>query len=355
MSKAVTVLKLVRLLLKLCSAHHNFKRYSEMKLGRVFNLMVAFCVISLMVYLIMFNFKEYTTARFATSKPFIYLTQTEQCLPPNLASSSQIGDPETCNCDVIVLSYRAKCQEDNRSHVSYLFEPSTHFASGRNVLFFAAMDRRPGYHYYIFFDDDITIKHNMETPADMLKLPPFRIVEKWLLDYEPAVGVLDYVVHHGVSFVRQTRKDLCGINESSLVIPTAYYDAIFNAFHHKAIEHILPYPTQYEDVNIFTCNRHTMIVVEVKFSGQALLCAAVTADNTEHRGHIMSRVNFSEISREFVENIKQEAPPKLRNHVLFKKIYKSPKTYLTDQSWSYCANATRHQPIIPYRHLVDDF
>ena len=326
-----------------------------MKLGRVFNLMVALSAISLMVYLIVFNFKEYKTARFATSKPFIYLTQTEQCLPPNLASSSQIGDPETCNCDVIVLSYRVKCQEESRSHVSYLFDPNTHFASGRNVLFFAAMDRRPGYHYYIFFDDDAVISHNKETPTDMLKLSPFRILEKWLLDYEPAVGVLNNAVHHGAGYVRKIRKRLCGINESSLVIPTAYYDAIFNAFHHKAIKHILPYATKYEDVNIFSCNRHTMIVVEVKFSGQALLFAAVSVKNTKHRGHIMSRDNFTEIQREFIENMKQEAPPKLRNHVLFDEMYESPQPYILRKSQSYCANVTRHQPIIPYRHLLDDF
>ncbi|XP_078381455.1 uncharacterized protein LOC144664220 [Oculina patagonica] len=312
----------------------------------------------MIVFLINFNFKEYITAesiRLPSSKPFIYLTETEQCLPPNLATSSQIGDPETCNCDVIVLSYRAKCQKDNRSHVSYLFDPNTHFASGRNVLFFAAMDRRPGYRYYIFLDDDAVINHNKETPADMLKLSPFRLVEKWLLDYEPAVGVLDYVVHHGANFVRRTRKDLCGINdESSLVIPTAYYDAIFNAFHHKAIEHILPYPTQYEDVNIFTCNRHAMMVVEVKFSGQALLFAGVTADNTDHRGHIKSRTNFTRISREFITKIRQEAPPELSNHELFDKIYSRPKRYLTQKSRAYCANVTRRQPIIPYKHLLAD-
>ena len=321
-------------------------------------MMVACCIITVIYFLTMLNFKEYTIARSSglpSSKAFIYLTQTEQCLPPNLASSSQIGDPETCNCDVIVLSYRAKCQENNRSHVSYLFDPNTHFASGRNVLFFAAMDRRPGYRYYIILDDDTVINHNKETPAEMLKLSPFRLVENWLLDYEPAVGVLDYVVHHGANFVRQTRKRLCGINDSSLVIPTAYYDANFNAFHHKAIEHILPYPTQYEDVNIFTPNRHTMIVVEVKFSGQAFLFAAVSTRNTKHRGHIKFKTNFTKISQEFITNIKQQAPPELRTHALFDKIYRRPKPYLTSQSRSYCANVTRHQPIIPYRHLIDNF
>ena len=48
---------------------------------------------------------DYTAQRSTTKKPFIYLTETEQCLPENLASSAQIGDQETCNCDVIVLSF----------------------------------------------------------------------------------------------------------------------------------------------------------------------------------------------------------------------------------------------------------
>ena len=98
--------------------------------------------------------QNYAAQRRATQKPFIYLIQTEQCLPRNLASSSQIGDPETCNCDVIVLSFRAKCQDNKQAHITYLFDSNTLFASGRNLLFFAALDRRPGYHYCIFMNDD---------------------------------------------------------------------------------------------------------------------------------------------------------------------------------------------------------
>ena len=54
-----------------------------------------------------------------TSMPFIYLLQTEQCLPQNLALSTRIGDSKTCNCDVIVLSFKAECQHKNSSHISY--------------------------------------------------------------------------------------------------------------------------------------------------------------------------------------------------------------------------------------------
>ena len=301
-------------------------------------------------------FREYTTngsTELTIRKPFVYLTETEQCLPPYLASSSNIGDPQSCNCDVIVLSYQAECQENNQSHVSYLFDPNTLFASGRNVLFFAAMGRRPGYHYYIFLNDDTTLKYNKFAPVDMKKLSPFRAVETWLLDYEPVVGVLDYK-HHGVNYILTFRNMSCGINETSLVLPTAFYDALFNAYHYKAIEHILPYPIQYERGGCTVCsNRKAMIAVEVKFGGQALLFAPVTGGNPLHRRDDYRRIKLAARERKFVEYIRQEAPAKLRNHPIFQKLILTNVTeYLSKRSRSYCAKVTRHQPIILYKHLL---
>ena len=298
--------------------------------------------------------QNYTAQRRTAQKSFIYLTETEQCLPRNLASSSEIGDPATCNCDVIVLSFRAKCQDNNQAHITYLFDSNTLFASGRNVLFFAALNRRPGYHYYIFMDDDIILEYNEFTPANMTKMSPFRAVENWLLDYEPAVGVLDYKFHHGASIVLNRRRELCGMKEPSLVLPTVFFDAIFNAFHHKAVEHVLPYPTKYERGCIFASNRNTMIAVEVKFGGQALLFSPVTAGNPKHREYDRSEINITAISREFIARMKQEAPPMLRNHIIFKMLHASPKLYLETKSRSFCANVTRRQPIILYRHLLND-
>ena len=298
---------------------------------------------------------DYTAQRSKTRKPFIYLTETEQCLPENLASSSEIGDPETCNCDVIVLSFLAKCQENNQSHITYLFDPNTLFASGRNVLFFAALNRRPGYHYYIFINDDTILEYNEFTPANITKMSPFRAVEKWLLDYEPAVGVLDYKAYFGASSLIKRRRHLCGIDESSLVLPTVMFDAIFNAFHHKAVEHVLPYPTEYERGCMFAINRNTMIAVEVKFGGQAFLFSPVTASNPKHREYDRSiSFNFKDKLREFVERIKQDAPLTLRNHAIFKMLRTDPDRYLWRKSPSFCVNVTRHQPIIPYRHLLND-
>ncbi|KAL9981374.1 hypothetical protein ACROYT_G010072 [Oculina patagonica] len=360
-----------------------------MKLKRIFSFLVAISSISIVVIIVYMegtvqglikrfspvgmddhssahSSTELTAQRrtkLPTRKPFIYLTQTEQCLPPNLATSSQIGDPETCNCDVIVLSYRAKCQENNRSHISYLFDPNTLFASGRNVLFSAATNRRPGYHYYIFLDNDTVLEYNIFTPANMTRLSPFRVMEKWLLDYEPAVGVLDFK-HHGASVMLENRRYFCGINETSLVLPTVFFDAIFNAFHHQAVEHVLPYPTQFERECVFVSNRNTMIAVEVKFGGQALLFAPVTANNVRHRHKYKYCKTYREraILRKLIQRIKQEAPPKLRNHAIFTMLHENPDLYLVrrgptqlskNRSQSLCVNVTRHQPIIPYRHLLN--
>ena len=298
------------------------------------------------------NYARNKRTELVTRKPFVYLTETEQCLPPYLASSSNIGDPQSCNCDVIVLSYREKCEENNQSHVSYLFDPNTLFASGRNVLFFAAMDRRPGYHYYIFLNDDTILRYNRFAPADIRELPPFRAVETWLLEYEPVVGVLNYK-HHGTNYILKLRQTSCGINETSLVLPTVFYDALFNAYHHKAIEHILPYPTQYERGCVFCSNRQAMIAVEVKFGGQALLFAPVSGGNPLHRRDDDRRLMMAAREREFVEYIRQEAPANLRNHSIFKQLKLTNATeYLSKRSRSYCANVTRQQAIIPYNHLL---
>ena len=297
------------------------------------------------------------TEKTRTMKKFVYLTETEQCLPKNLATSSQVGDPATCDCDVIVLSFRTRCREDNQpTHVSYLFDPNTGWASGRNLLFFAALDRRPGYQYYIFINDDTVLRYNKFTPVDMRKMSPFRAVEKWLLGYEPAVGVLDYRFHNGADVVLKRRREMCGINKTSLVLPTVFFDAIFNAFHYKAIVHLLPYPTQYEFLSWFSNNIHTVTTVEVKFPGQALMFAPVTAGNPIHRPYQRSGKNRTQIWKEYVEQIIQEAPPKLRKHVVFEELRNHTlKAYLTRHSRTFCLNVTRHQLIIPYRHLLNEF
>lgn len=295
----------------------------------------------------------------ATEKPtknsyqklFIYLTQTEQCLPPNLAPSSEIGDPETCNCDVIVLSFRTKCQERKSPHITYLFGPDTGWGTGRNALYLAAKKKRsPKYHYYIFMDEDVVLGFNSFAPPEMKRLPPFRVFEKWLLEYEPVVGVVDYKLHHGADWTNKRRREICNKTDSPLVIPTVWFDGLFNAYHYKAIEHLFPYRTQYEKICWWLVNRHMFTAVELKFRGQALMLVPVIASNPTHRSYPKSVAGMETYWREYIDTIREEAPLVYRNRTLFEDFRQNPFDYIIN-SRTYCMNVTRHQLITPYAHF----
>ena len=282
--------------------------------------------------------------------PFIYLTQTEKCLPFSLLGL--IGDMEICNCDVITLSYKAKCTEVAPSHVTYLFDAQSTWSTGRNGLYVTAMKRKPGYHYYIFLDDDVFLSYNMFTPRKMMNTLPLKSVQRWLLEYEPAVGVLDYVRHHGARYTFRNRKRLCGVrNDKSLVLPVVWFDAIFNAFHYKAVAHILPYDTQFESVGWWLSAFHAFSAVELKFRGQALMFVPVTASNPEHREYPRNiPEDLNEVWRTYLEKIQRGAPKAYQSHSMFEDFKKKLNNHVLTSS-TYCMQVTRHLPIVPYAHL----
>ncbi|KAL9950948.1 hypothetical protein ACROYT_G043523 [Oculina patagonica] len=293
------------------------------------------------------------TTKQPTSKPFIYLTQTEQCLPAKLSSSRGIGDNKTCNCDVIVLSYKKECQEEKPSHISYIFVTESTWTSGRNILYFVARERMRGYHYYIFLDDDVDLGFNSFTPRKMKKLTPFRAFERWLLDNEPAVGVADYTTRrHNVNLIFKRRRMLCGINETSMVVPVMWFDAIFNAFHRKAIDHILPYPTQYDKESWWTSQLHVMCSAELIFRGQALLCVPITVHNGQHRPYPRGQQNLYLQVPVIVKEIQNRAPIVYQKRTLFNELKSSliRKNYL-EKTTTYCMDTTRRHPIVPYSHF----
>jgi len=64
----------------------------------------------------------------------------------------------------------------------------------------------------------------------MKRLTPFRAFEQWLLDDEPAVGVVNY--NDNGKALLERRRLICGIKEPPIVVPVIWFDALFNAFHH---------------------------------------------------------------------------------------------------------------------------
>ncbi|KAL9950945.1 hypothetical protein ACROYT_G043520 [Oculina patagonica] len=261
------------------------------------------------------------TTEQSSSKPFIYLTQTEQCLPARLSSSRGIGDNKTCNCDVIVLSYRKECQEKKAiTHLIYIY-------------------------------DDVDLGFNSFTPQEMKMLTPFRAFERWLLDNEPAVGVTDYQNRlQNVKFLFERQRMLCGIKETSMVVPVMWIDAIFNAFHHKAIDHILPYPTKYDKESWWSSQLHVICSVELKFRGQALLFVPITVYNGQHRDYPRMQENYDAQVHAFVEEIQNRAPIAYRNRTLFEELKNTSSKEYYLKTTTYCMNTTRH-PIVPYSHF----
>lgn len=292
------------------------------------------------------------TTKKGTSKPFIYLTQTEKCLPKNLHA---IGEENGCNCDVIVLSYRTVCQEDNRTHISYIFVGEGSWNLGRNILYSIARERLPSYHYYIFLDDDVDIRFNSLTPQEMKIVSPLRAFEAWLLDYEPAVGVADQPGPQSAISILRKRRMKCGINETSMVIPTMWFDAYFNAFHYKAIKQILPYPTQYDKESWWASQLHVMCSVELKFRGQALMFVPLTVINQQHRDYPRGGHRFGAQALTFVEEIQKSAPAVHQNRTLFEKLKSRLLIeYPTLEASTYCMNVSRHHPIVPYSHFESE-
>ena len=286
-----------------------------------------------------------------TAKLFIYLVQTEQCLPQHLGSSTRIGDSKTCNCDAIVLSYKEECQDEKPPHISYVFDKESTWTTGRNLLYFVAIERIRHYHYYIFLDDDVDLGFNSFSSQQIKRLTPLRAFEQWLLEDEPAVGVANY--KHTSKTLLKRKRLICGVSEPSLVVPVVRFDALFNAFHHKAIKHILPFPTQYDKESWWISQLHVMCSVELIFRGQALKYVPITAYNTQHRPYPQGREMFPARVPTIIENIQNRAPAAYQNRTLFKTLKTGFLQNYSLTTTTYCMNKTHQHPIVPYSHFEE--
>ena len=55
------------------------------------------------------------------SRSFVFLTQTEQCLRQKLVETLRLHSAAKCKCDVIVLSYKKECKQENlASHITII-------------------------------------------------------------------------------------------------------------------------------------------------------------------------------------------------------------------------------------------
>ena len=279
---------------------------------------------------------------------FLYLVQTESCLPRNLASPEVLGDPSSCNCDVLALNFKERCSNIDISlpHVEYVFNSSTTWTTGRNLLYELAMKRNEIYHYYIFIDDDLElyiIKEENKTQN------PWRAFESSLKTVEPAVGIL---------YVRALSKDLynyrkaknCTLNGTHDFIPIVYFDAAFNAFHYKAVQHILPYSAKYDNITWWYSQLDIDIKCELMFRGQVALHTYVFTQNSKHRPYRKEHITNQVIIQK-VNDVVKTIPKQYQNTTVIQEWKKYGLKHISNSSTLCLPPTSPHKPIVPYGHF----
>jgi hypothetical protein len=165
-----------------------------------------------------------------TMKPFIYLIQSVSGTP-----HPEIPGP---TCDLIVLNRQEPNQHGNLRDGS-ISVPDLSWNEARNRLLWEALEqaRTSGndYLYYIFLDDDCILCEDQKLAGE-LDIPltgnPFRTFERFLLEWEPAVGY--------------TRNDRQHYEKGQAVNLRYGIDDLFSAYHRETLSFLLPYYTGFD-------------------------------------------------------------------------------------------------------------
>ena len=105
-------------------------------------------------------------------------------------------------------------------------------------------------------DDDVVITHSRSSPPLLRMLSPFRAYERWLLKFEPAVGLVDYSWNYGYEHALETRQRQCNGSSGYKLkeVTTVTFDPLCNAFHHRVVTQVLPYPKEYDNISWYHSN-----------------------------------------------------------------------------------------------------
>ncbi len=273
----------------------------------------------------------------------IYLVQTESCLPDHLTSVEAFGDVLACQCDVLVLGYKEACRETALPNVDYLFNSSTTWASGRNLLLKAAMRKSEKYLYYIFMDDDIVL--NTTTKQQN----PWREFEDFLKRIEPAVASVEtFPKSRCLPAVYNARKDQgCGLDETAECLPVVRIDPAYNAFHYQAVEYLLPYFNRFDADTWWASGVYITVKCEIMFRGQVVIHTILRAINTLHRPYPRNAYDTASIVNEVVA----ELPKEYQESSLVMEWKRDGLKHQQISSTLCLPPPSPHMPIKPYAHF----
>ncbi len=279
----------------------------------------------------------------------LYLTQTEECLPDHLKSA--LGNSSACRCDVVVLSYKKVCNDTSLPHIEYLFDKSTTWTTGRNLLFHSKIhNRSEGYLYFIMMDDDIEPCWTKLKTAKGRNTNPWRSFEEFIMRVQPPVAALDLREKYLTAKLELRRLNNCSTELE--YIPTVGYDAAFNAFHYKAIEHLLPYWDRMESLNWFSSQLYNIVWSEIVFRGQVVLRTDLVALNSLHRNYPRN-FQLSKGLPSILKSITQRVPANCQNASVLQewRIKGIPHGWST--SATYCLPPPQpNQTIVPFKNFI---
>ena len=290
-----------------------------------------------------FELVEVPTVEFLLkSTKFLYSLQTESCLPAYLNTYDIIGNSTACQCDVLVLSFRQECNEIPPAHVEYIFATGTSWNVGRNQLFETAKRRSKKYLYYIFMDDDVQF-------TTQLEVNPWRAFEEFLLNIEPAVGVVDDTKRLEVAY--KARKEL-GCDEGDPdFINAPQFDSAFNAFHYRAVDHILPYTTAFDRVSWWFSGWYAKIRCDIMFPGQTVMMTKILRSNLQHRNYPQVSPYTPQYWGMVMKEVESSVPQKYRNIPML-LAWKEGGQKHQEKTRSHCFPLpTPHMPIRPFGYL----
>ena len=294
-----------------------------------------------------FNFQGNSTPR---PSKFLYLSQTESCLPNSLLWGDVIGNSTACRCDVLVLSYKKECNKNPHKHIKYLFNSNTSWASGRNYLYDQALKERGKiYLYYVFLDDDIGLVTKTRNSN------PWREFEDFLQEIEPAIAAIDTDTNGMLQHIRKGRKEKgCPLNQTvaskTSYIPTARFDPAMNAYHFEAAEHILPYTTIYDKTSWWYPDLYFEIKCELTFAGQTVLHTRVTGKNPKHRPYPRGNPSKKKWAI-MVSQVAAELPERYRNSSLLSEWKRDGIDHRRTSSTICLSPPWPHLPIRPFAYL----
>ena len=202
-------------------------------------------------------------------KPFIYLIQSATGIPyPEIPHAS---------CDRIVLNWQAPTPAGDT-----IFAPGASWNEGRNRLLWEAQQKRRAtgndYLYYIFMDDDCLVQEDTTLARELniaLTGNPFRTFEKFLLEWEPAVGYTRYDWQH------------C---ETGQAVNLGHnIDGLFNAFHRETLPFLLPYYTGFDSESWLYSQHLINHMASLLYHPYRIQYNLVTTANARRKGYVQRK------------------------------------------------------------------